>query len=84
VRWCIRYLAHHTKGLDVLVIDRHHPARTVHVLGAAWLDSIRTALASHEAQSDVVSVVERVAYAAEVEVYGVRVDDAISDAEMDW
>jgi len=29
-------------------------------------------------------VVERVAYAAGTEVFGVRVDDAISDPEMDW
>jgi 23S rRNA G2069 N7-methylase RlmK/C1962 C5-methylase RlmI len=84
VTWAIRYLAHHTDGLEVVVIDRHHPARVVQVVGAAWLDSIRTALASHEAPSDVVSVVERVAYAAEAEVFGVKVDDAISDAEMDW
>jgi hypothetical protein len=68
VRWCIRYLAH-TDGLDVVVIDKHHPARVVQVVGAAWLDSIRTALASHEAPNDVVSVVERVAYAAEAEVF---------------
>ena len=60
------------------------PARVVQVVGAAWLDSIRTALASHEAPSDVVSVVEQVAYAAEAGVFGVKVDEAISDAEMDW
>jgi hypothetical protein len=84
VTWAIRYLAHHTKGLDVVVIDRHHPARVVQVVGAAWLNSIRTALASHEAPSDVVAVVERVAYAAEAEVFGVKVDEPISDDEMDW
>ena len=86
VSWAIRYLAHSTNGLDVVVIDKHHPVRVVQVVGAAWLDAIRTALASHEAPSDVVSAVERVAYAAEAEaeVYGARVDEPISDAEMDW
>ena len=60
---------------DLVVLDRHHPARVVDVLGAAWLDAIRRALGEGESLSDVASTVEQVTYAAEVELYGLELDD---------
>ncbi len=64
VAWAVRYLAQHTGGLDVIIVERPGTLRPVEVLGAAWLDAVRRAL-GRESFGDVEAVVGRVSEAVE-------------------
>lgn len=69
VAWAVRYLAHHTSGLDVIIVERPGTLRPVEVLGSAWLDAVRRAL-GRESFGDVEAVVGRVTEAVELELLG--------------
>jgi hypothetical protein len=84
--WAARYLLKNGPGdLDLVVVVQADPVGAVEVLGNAWLNALRSALALEPgAREEVEALVKLIAYGAEVELYGLVVSAALDELETAW